>query len=84
MTGVQTCALPILDLPDTPGQLLNIAQILSDQKANVIKLDHNQFMTFDRFNHVQLQVTIETNGIEHIKQVVSTFYQKGYEVKQVY
>lgn len=73
-----------VDLPDTPGQLLNIAQILSDQKANVIKLDHNQFMTFDRFNHVQLQVTIETNGIEHIKQVVSTFYQKGYEVKQVY
>lgn len=73
-----------VDLPDTPGQLLNIAQILSDQKANVIKLDHNQFMTFDRFNHVQLQVTIETNGIEHIEQVVSTFYQKGYEVKQVY
>jgi len=73
-----------VDLPDTPGQLLNIAQILSDEKANVIKLDHNQFMTFDRFNHVQLQVTIETNGHEHIQSVVSNLNQKGYEVKQVY
>ena len=73
-----------VDLPDTPGQLLNIAQVLSDQKANVIKLDHNQFMTFDRFNHVQLQVTIETNGHEHIQNVVSALNLIGYVVKQVY
>ncbi len=73
-----------VDLPDTPGQLLTISQILSDQKANVIKLDHNQFMNFDRFNHVQLQVTVETNGHEHIHSIVHGLSQVGYVVKQVY
>lgn len=73
-----------VDLPDTPGQLLNISQILSDYKANVIKLDHNQFMNFDRFSHVQLQVTVETNGHEHIREIVSALNQIGYVVKQVY
>lgn len=73
-----------VDLPDTPGQLLNIAQVLSDQKANVIKLDHNQFMTFDRFSHVQLQVTVETNGHTHISEIVSALSMVGYVVKHVY
>ena len=73
-----------VDLPDTPGQLLNISQVLADLKANVIKLDHNQFMNFDRFSHVQLQVTVETNGHEHIKAIVDTLKTAGYEVKQVY
>ncbi len=73
-----------VDLPDTPGQLLTISQILSDHKANVIKLDHNQFMNFDRFNHVQLQVTVETNGHEHINNIVHGLNHVGYVVKQVY
>lgn len=73
-----------VDLPDTPGQLLNISQVLADLKANVIKLDHNQFMNFDRFSHVQLQVTVETNGHEHIREIVDRLKAIGYEVKQVY
>ena len=73
-----------VDLPDTPGQLLNIAQLLSDYKANVIKLDHNQFMNFDRFSHVQLQVTVETNGHDHIRDIVTGLNTIGYIVKQVY
>ena len=73
-----------VDLPDTPGQLLNIAQLLSDHKANVIKLDHNQFMNFDRFSHVQLQVTVETNGHDHIRAIVGGLNSIGYTVKQVY
>ena len=73
-----------VDLPDTPGQLVNIAQLLSAHKANVIKLDHNQFMNFDRFSHVQLQVTVETNGHDHIREIVRGLNLIGYTVKQVY
>jgi len=73
-----------VDLPDTPGQLVNIAQLLSEHKANVIKLDHNQFMNFDRFSHVQLQVTVETNGHDHIREIVENLNYIGYTVKQVY
>lgn len=73
-----------VDLPDTPGQLLTISQVLADHKANVIKLDHNQFMNFDRFSHVQLQVTVETNGHDHINGIIGGLNAVGYVVRQVY
>lgn len=72
-----------VDLPDTPGQLLQISQILSDQKANVVKLDHNQFRTTDRFHHVNLQVTIETNGHEHLKQIINALEKEGFHIDEV-
>jgi len=72
-----------VDLPDTPGQLLQISKILSDNKANVVKLDHNQFRTTDRFHHVNLQVTIETNGHEHLKVIVDDLDKHGFHVEEV-
>jgi len=72
-----------VDLPDTPGQLLEISQILSDNKANVVKLDHNQFRTTDRFHHVNLQVTIETNGHDHLKVILDALDKGGFVVQEV-
>ncbi len=72
-----------VDLPDTPGQLLEISQILNDNKANVVKLDHNQFRTTNRFHHVNLQVTIETNGHEHLNLILDELDKKGFKVEEV-
>ncbi len=72
-----------VDLPDTPGQLLQISQILNDNKANVVKLDHNQFRTTDRFHHVNLQVTIESNGHEHLAVILNALAKGGFEVSEV-
>ena len=61
-----------VELPDKPGQLVKVAQILADCGANVIELEHNQFKAIDRYsNKVLLEVTVETNGDEHIKQIIS-------------
>jgi threonine dehydratase len=73
-----------VELPDTPGQLLAISKVLTELNANVIKLDHNQFMNLDRFMHVQLQVTVETNGHDHIKQITNKLEDIGYTVTRVY
>lgn len=73
-----------VDLPDTPGQLLRIAQILSDHRANVIKLEHNQFKALDRIQHVQLEVTAETNGHEHIATVIAALEADGFLVNRIY
>jgi threonine dehydratase len=73
-----------VELPDTPGQLLAISKVLTEMNANVIKLDHNQFMNLDRFMHVQLQVTVETNGHDHIKQITNKLEDIGYTVTRVY
>lgn len=70
-------------LPDKPGQLVNVSRILAEQNANVIKLDHNQFKNLDRFHHVELQVTVETNGEEHIKAIIEALSSQGYEIARL-
>lgn len=73
-----------VNLPDKPGQLVNVAQILADLGANVIKLDHNQSKVLDRFKQVQLEVTVETNGYNHVREIETAFSQKGLEIIKVY
>ncbi|AKA68334.1 threonine ammonia-lyase [Clostridium scatologenes] len=71
-------------LQDTPGQLVKISKILADKGANVIELDHNQFKAIDRLRHVVLEVTVETNGHEHIEEIVKALNEEGYNVDRVY
>ena len=73
-----------VELPDTPGQLLEISRILSEENANVVKLEHNQFKAMNRISNVVLEVTVETNGHEHIEQIISTFESNGYSIKVMY
>lgn len=72
-----------VDLPDKPGQLVNVSEILASKNANVIKLEHNQFKNLDRFHHVELQVTVETNGEEHIESIINTLDEKGYKIERL-
>ena len=44
-------------LPDRPGALLSIADILARENGNVIKLEHNQFVNINRQSGVELKVT---------------------------
>jgi len=73
-----------VELPDTPGQLKLIATILSDLGANIIKLEHNQFKTIDRFKRVHLEVTCETNGKKHVAQIKKNLSKYGYTVEVIY
>lgn len=73
-----------VNLPDKPGELLHVANILAELKANVIKLDHNQSKVMDRFKQVQLEVTVETNGNHHVEQIVAEFQKNGLEIQKVY
>lgn len=72
-----------VELPDIPGQLLKISEILARMQANVIKLDHNQFKTLDRFMQVQLEVTVETNGHKHVNEIIKELNKAGYNVVKV-
>ncbi len=73
-----------VNLPDKPGELLHVANILSELKANVIKLDHNQSKVMDRFKQVQLEVTVETNGNDHVEEIVAEFQKNGIDIQKVY
>lgn len=72
-----------VELPDKPGELVKISNILAEENANVIKLEHNQLSSIDRFLEVQLEVTVETNGPKHIKRIVKALSDNGYIVNKV-
>lgn len=73
-----------VNLPDKPGQLLKVAQILAEENANVIKLDHNQAKVTDSFKKVQLEVTVETHGQEHVDRIVTALAQNGFSIQKIY
>lgn len=73
-----------VQLPDKPGQLLKVSQILAEQDANVIRLDHNQAMVTDSFKKVQLTVTCETQDEDHIKRIIAALAGGGFTVDRVY
>ena len=64
-------------LPDKPGELVRVAQIIANSNGNVIKLDHNQFVSINRKATVELRITIEAFGHEHKDQIVSELEKNG-------
>lgn len=65
-------------MPDKPGELVSVASIIAEERGNVIKLDHNQFVSTNRSSAVELKITIEAFGTEHKNQIVQTLEKKGY------
>lgn len=68
-------------LPDRPGELLNVAGIIAEQKGNVIRLEHNQFISINRNAAVELTITMEAFGHEHKNAIVEALKAKGYDPK---
>ena len=65
-------------LPDRPGELLRVAEIIAREKGNVVKLDHNQFVSINRQSAVELKVTLEAFGHEHKNAILDAFQREGY------
>lgn len=70
-------------LPDRPGELVRVAQVIADNKGNVIRLDHNQFVTTNRQAAVELRVTIEAFGTDHKRQIVKALEDEGFRPKLI-
>lgn len=68
-------------LPDKPGELAKVAQTIAGVQGNVIKLDHNQFITTNRSVAVELTITLEAFGTEHKNQIIDTLEEAGYRPK---
>ena len=73
-----------VQLPDKPGQLLKVAEIVAREHANVIKLVHNQASVTDSFQQVQLEVTVETHNREHIEKLTAALEKEGLPVTKIY
>lgn len=70
-------------LPDKPGELLNVAKIIADNQGNVIRLDHNQFVSINRNSAVELTITMEAFGHEHKEKIIAALRKSGYDPKSI-
>ena len=65
-------------LPDRPGELVRVASVVANEQGNIIKLDHNQFVSTNRNAAVELKITMEAFGTEHKKRIVDALMKNGY------
>ena len=70
-------------LPDKPGELAKISALLAEEHGNIIKLEHNQFISINRNAAVELRITLEAYGTDHKNQIVSALTGAGYRPKLV-
>ena len=72
-----------IQLPDKPGELCRVAGVVAGVQANVIKLDHNQFVSSNRNAAVEIRITMEAFGTEHKKQIIVALREAGYDPKVI-
>ena len=70
-------------LPDKPGELSRVSAIIAQEQGNVIKLEHNQFVSTNRNAAVELRITLEAFGTEHKQEIISALEKEGYRPKVV-
>lgn len=70
-------------LPDKPGELCRVSGIIAQANGNVIKLEHNQFVSTNRNAAVELRITLEAFGTEHKNQIMSVLEENGFQPKIV-
>lgn len=68
-------------LPDRPGELVNVANVIAEMNGNIIRLEHNQFVSINRNAAVELTITLEAFGHEHKQQIINALHEKGYDPK---
>lgn len=70
-------------LPDKPGMLCKVSQVIADLQGNVIKLEHNQFVSTNRNAAVELRITLEAFGTEHKQQILDALEKENYRPKLI-
>ena len=70
-------------LPDKPGMLHRVSGLIAQANGNVIKLEHNQFVSINRNAAVELRITLEAFGTQHKKEIISILEKNGFKPRLV-
>ena len=71
-----------VQLPDRPGELLHVADVIAEAQGNIIRLEHNQFVSINRNAAVELTITMEAFGSEHKETIINELQKAGYAPRQ--
>lgn len=70
-------------MPDKAGELVRVASLIAEAQGNVIKLDHNQFVSTNRNAAVELRITIEAFGTEHKNAILKSLEDGGFRPREI-
>lgn len=70
-------------LPDKPGELARVADVIAEVKGNIIELEHNQFVTTNRSAAVELRITMEAFGTEHKNEILKELEDNHFRPKLI-
>ena len=70
-------------LPDKPGELARVAETIANVQGNIIKLEHNQFVSTNRNAAVELRITMEAFGTDHKKKILEALDENGFRPKTI-
>ena len=70
-------------LPDRPGELARVSEVIAELKGNVVRIEHNQFVNINRNAAVELIITMEAYGMEHKQEIIDGLGKKGYKPREV-
>ena len=70
-------------LPDKPGELARVADVIAEVKGNIIELEHNQFVTTNRSAAVELRITMEAFGTEHKNDILKVLEDNHFRPKLI-
>lgn len=68
-----------IPLPDRPGQLARVSELLAQAGANVIEVSHTRHGQGLQISEVVLQLSVETRGEEHRAHVISVLRAAEFE-----
>lgn len=68
-----------IPLPDRPGQLARVSELLAEVGANVMEVMHTRHGQGLQISEVILQLSIETRGAEHTELTLDTLRRAGFE-----
>ena len=64
-------------------RICDVADTIAKAQGNVIKLEHNQFVSTNRNAAVELRITLESFGTEHKRQILKALEDNGYKPKSI-
>ena len=67
-------------VPDRPGELLRLLQLLADADANVLDVVHQRVSTRLNVDEVEIALRVETRGQSHRESVIDSLRRSGYSV----
>lgn len=70
-------------MPDKAGELVKVATLIANNNGNVIKLEHNQFVSTNRNAAVELRLTIEAFGTEHKHEIMQALEEEGFRPREI-